>query len=51
MLSPRNISSRSNSVCGLTRMPNASSVALSEVSVWAAEQMEQMRESIGATSS
>src|ERR1019366_7812064 len=43
MLSPRNRSSRRSSVCGLTRIPKASSVALREVSVWAAEQMEQTR--------
>ena len=51
MFSPRSSSSRSISVCGLTRMPKAFSVALSEVSVWEAEQMEQMRERIGAISS
>ena len=51
MLSPRNINSRSSSVCGLTCTSKAFSVALSEVSVCATEQMEQMRESVGATSS
>jgi hypothetical protein len=50
MFSPRNSRSRSNSVWGLTSTPKAASVAFREVNAWATEQMAQIRETMGATS-
>ena len=43
-------SSRSFQLCALTSMPRASSVALTEASVWPTEQMPQMRLVMRATS-